>query len=87
MLKQPAPKKTTMTPTAHWMARCMEAENIKLLNKALGDIQLTPREERTLLWVAQMWEASEIKDIISAFQKAQPARGLEKESLSPEIDR
>lgn len=87
MLKQPAPRRTTLTPSAQAIARSMEAENIELLNKALGDIQLSPREERTLLWVAEMWDAPEIKDIISAFQKAQPAKVLEKDTRSPEMER
>ena len=47
-----------------------EVENIYLLNEALGDVELTPAEERSLLWLAE-WEKGVVRNIISAFQKAQ----------------
>lgn len=44
-------------------------KNIDILNGALGDIQLTKEEERSLIWLSS-WETSTIKNIISAFEKA-----------------
>ena len=40
-----------------------------MLNEALGDIELTPQEERSLIWLCG-WEPSTLKHIISAFKKA-----------------
>lgn len=44
-------------------------ENINNLNGALGNVDLTPEEERSLIWLSS-WEASTVKNIISAFKKA-----------------
>jgi len=46
-----------------------EKKNIDMLNEALGDIELTQYEERSLLWLSG-WELSTVKNIISAFKKA-----------------
>ena len=35
----------------------------------LGDIPLTNEEERSLIWLSS-WETSTVKNIISAFEKA-----------------
>lgn len=44
-------------------------KNIDILNGALGDIELTLEEERSLIWLSS-WETSTVKNIISAFKKA-----------------
>jgi len=49
------------------------AKRINMINEALGDVQLSPAEERTLLWLCEMWETSTVKHIISAFKKAKAA--------------
>lgn len=46
-----------------------DSKNIELLNKALGDIELTEEEEKSLVWLSG-WESSTVKNIISAFKKA-----------------
>lgn len=46
-----------------------ERKHIDMLNQALGDIELTPAEEQSLVWLAG-WETSTIRHIISAFEKA-----------------
>lgn len=40
-----------------------------MLNEALGDIELTPQEESSLIWLCG-WETSTLKNIISAFKKS-----------------
>lgn len=44
-------------------------KNIDILNRALGDIPLTNEKERSLIWLSS-WETSTVKNIISAFEKA-----------------
>ena len=44
-------------------------KNIDILNGALGDIELTLEEERSLIWLSSC-ETSTVKNIISAFKKA-----------------
>lgn len=46
-----------------------ERKNIDMLNEALGDIELTPQEESSLIWLCG-WETSTLKNIISAFKKS-----------------
>lgn len=46
-----------------------EKKNIDMLNEALGDIELTPQEESSLIWLCG-WETSTLKNIISAFKKS-----------------
>lgn len=46
-----------------------EARRIALLNRALGNIELSKAEEHTLVWLAG-WEECTVQNIISAFQKA-----------------
>jgi hypothetical protein len=64
LIKQPTEKRNL---TAGAIAE--EKRNIDLLNEALGDIDLTPAQERSLLWLCG-WEPSTVKHIISAFEKA-----------------
>ena len=65
MIKYPGQAGRIITPGALEQER----RNIDLLNEALGDIELTAREESSLVWLA-MWEQSTVKDIITAFKKA-----------------
>lgn len=46
-----------------------ERKNIDMLNEALGDIELKPQEESSLIWLCG-WETSTLKNIISAFKKS-----------------
>ena len=68
MIKQP--KGRNLTPGA------LEEEqrNIDLLNEALDNIDLTAREESSLVWLAG-WEPEVVKDIIRSFQRAYAAKG------------
>jgi len=63
MIKQPTEKRN-MTQGA--LER--EKKHIDMLNQALGDIQLTLEEERSLIWLCG-WETSTLKHVISAFEK------------------
>ncbi len=47
----------------------IEKKHIDMLNEALGDIELTPQEESSLIWLCG-WETSTLKNIISAFKKS-----------------
>ena len=47
-----------------------DKENIKLLNDFLGDIELSKREEATLVWLSS-WETYVIKDLISVMKKVE----------------
>lgn len=58
-----------------------ERVHIDMLNKALGDIELTKEEERSLIWLCG-WETSTIKHIISAFNKAEKSRPRSFDQLS-----
>lgn len=51
-----------------------ERKHIDMLNNALGDIELTKEEERSLIWLCG-WETSTLKHVISAFEKANKKRG------------
>lgn len=51
----------------------LEAKHIAMLNEALGDIDLTPAEEKSLVWLCG-WETSTLKHVISAFQKAEQSK-------------
>jgi len=63
MIKQPKHKNSTEGFIQ------MEKKHIDILNKALGNIELTETEERSLIWLCG-WETSTLKNIISAFIKA-----------------
>ncbi|MEW9938326.1 hypothetical protein AB2T96_16540 [Clostridium butyricum] len=43
-------------------------KNIELLNILFGSIELSPKEERSLIWLSTI-ETSTIKNILSAFNK------------------
>jgi hypothetical protein len=68
MLKQPTEERNV---NIYFLAS--ERKRIEMLNKALGDIELTEEEERTLLWLCGL-DDSTVKSIISAFEKAEIAR-------------
>lgn len=53
--------------------KAMERKHIDILNKALGDIELTKEEERSLIWLCG-WETSTLKHVISAFEKAKGSK-------------
>jgi hypothetical protein len=65
MLKQPTEKRNV---TEYYLED--EKKHIDMLNKALGDIELTKSEESSLIWLCG-WETEVIRDIISTFKKAQ----------------
>lgn len=44
-------------------------KNIDLLNEVLGDVELTPSEEKSLTWLCG-WHSSTVRNVISAFMKA-----------------
>jgi len=46
-----------------------EKRRIERLNEALGDMELTRAEEKTLIWLAG-WEDCTVDNIISAFAKS-----------------
>ena len=54
-------------------------KNIDILNGALGNIELTQEEERSLIWLSN-WETSTVKHIISAFEKAKIEKKLDKDN-------
>lgn len=56
-------------------ALAYEKKHIDMLNEALGDIELTAQEQRSLIWLCQ-WETSTVKNIITAFQKANKKPGV-----------
>ncbi len=45
-----------------------EREHINMLNDVLGDIELTPAEEGTLIWLCR-WETEIVQNIVSVFEK------------------
>lgn len=51
-----------------------EARRISLLNEIFGDVELSPAEMRTLVWLAG-WEESTVANVISAIRKV-TAKGL-----------
>lgn len=64
MLQQPTDKRNV---NKYYLAD--EKKHIDMLNKALGDIELTKSEESSLIWLCG-WETEVIRDIISVFEKA-----------------
>lgn len=53
-----------------------ERLNINMLNDVLGDIELTPAEERTLIWLCG-WETSTVQQIVSVFEKVRLMQNTE----------
>ncbi|MDY3230276.1 MAG: hypothetical protein SOX46_01680 [Clostridiaceae bacterium] len=47
----------------------MEMRQIAMLNEIFGDVDLTKREMRTLVWLAG-WEESTVANMVSAVRKA-----------------
>ena len=47
----------------------METRQIAMLNEIFGDVDLTKREMRTLVWLAG-WEESTVVNVVSAIRKA-----------------
>ena len=47
----------------------METRQIAMLNQIFGDVDLTKREMRTLIWLAG-WEKSTVANVVSAMEKA-----------------
>lgn len=45
-----------------------EQQNIDKINETLKDVELSPAEERTLLWLCG-WERSTVNNICSVFEK------------------
>lgn len=68
MLKQPTEKRNL-----NIYALASERKHIDMLNQALGDIELTEQEKRSLLWLCG-FETSTLKNIISAFEKAEKSK-------------
>lgn len=64
MLKPPTEKRNMSKESI-----AEECRHIDMLNEALGEIELTPQEERSLIWLCG-WETSTLKHVISAFKKA-----------------
>lgn len=64
MIKYPVEKRNKTE-----VALEIEKKHIDMLNEALGDIELTPQEESSLIWLCG-WETSTLKNIISAFKKS-----------------
>lgn len=50
-----------------------ERLGIAKINKVLGDITLTKREEQTFIWLAG-WEESTVDDILSVIEKVAQTR-------------
>ena len=48
----------------------MNADNIKILNGVFTYVSLTDAEEKSLHWLSG-WEPSTVKNIVSAFKKAE----------------
>ena len=47
----------------------METKQIAMLNEIFGEVDLTKREMRTLVWLAG-WEESTVANVVSAIRKA-----------------
>ena len=47
----------------------METRQIAMLNEIFGDVDLTKKEMRTLVWLAG-WEDSTVANVVSAIRKA-----------------
>ena len=50
----------------------METRQIAMLNEIFGDVELTEKEMRTLVWLAG-WEESTVANVISAIRKVMAA--------------
>ena len=50
----------------------METRQIAMLNEIFGDVELTEKEMRTLVWLAG-WEESTVANVISAIHKVMAA--------------
>ncbi len=56
------------------LGKCTLLEtNIAILNEVLGDIELTPEEENSLMWLAG-WEITTVMNIVTIFEKAERSR-------------
>lgn len=64
MIQQPPFEESRQTKLAYQE----EGINIDKLNNVLGDIELTPSEERILIWLAG-WEQDTVDNIISVIKK------------------
>ena len=62
----------------------METRQIAMLNEIFGDVELTEKEMRTLVWLAG-WEESTVANVISAIRKVMAAE--EKRLRQPPVRR
>lgn len=53
----------------------LETRQIAMLNEIFGDVDLTKKEMRTLVWLAG-WEESTVTNVVSAIQKAIAAEAM-----------
>ena len=61
----------------------IETRQIAMLNEIFGDVDLTKREMRTLVWLAG-WEESTVANMVSAIRKAITAEaGRQEQPLRP----
>ena len=61
----------------------IETRQIAMLNEIFGDVDLTKREMRTLVWLAG-WEESTVANMVSAIRKAIAAEaGRQEQPLRP----
>lgn len=58
----------------------METRQIAMLNEIFGDVDLTKKEMRTLVWLAG-WEESTVANMVSAIRKAIAAEAGRQEQL------
>ena len=58
----------------------METRQIAMLNEIFGNVDLTKREMRTLVWLAG-WEESTVANMVSAIRKAIAAEAGRQEQL------
>ena len=73
MIQQPPFEESRQTKLAYQE----EGINIDKLNNVLGDIELTPSEERILIWLAG-WEQDTVDNIISVIKKVAWSESPEK---------
>ena len=61
----------------------METTQIAMLNEIFGDVELTEKEMRTLVWIAG-WEESTVANVVSAIRKVMAAEEKRlRQSLRP----
>ena len=61
----------------------METRQIAILNEIFGDVDLTKREMRTLVWLAG-WEENTVVNVVSAIRNAIAAEaGRQEQQLRP----